>query len=78
MASDPQEGCEMYKLKIDMFLREPIVMECRNEKDRDSVVGRIIGALENNHPVTLFPGNGLQRLVTINPAYIRAIEEVDE
>ena len=68
----------MYKLKIDMFLRAPIVLEFKSEADRDSNWGRIIGAIDNNHTLTLFPGNGLQKTITINPAYVRAIEEVEE
>lgn len=68
----------MYKLKIDMLLREPIVLEFESEESRDSVWRHIYRELRDDHFFSLDPGCGHQGLITINPAYIRAIEEVEE
>lgn len=68
----------MYKLKIDMFLRAPIVLEFENEKDRESVWVQINREIRDNRPFTLNHQSGYQGLITINPAYVRAIEEVEE
>lgn len=68
----------MYKLKIDMFLRAPIVLEFESEEARENVWMNIFRELEANRPFSLDPGCGYQRLITINPAYVRAIEVVEE
>lgn len=68
----------MYKLKIDMFLRAPIVLEFESEESRDSVWMHIYRELRDGHLFSLDPGCGYQGLITINPAYVRTIEEVEE
>lgn len=68
----------MYKLKIDLFLRAPIVLEFESEPDRNCIWSQIFRAFKDNRPFSLDPGCGYQGLITINPAYVRAIEEVEE
>lgn len=68
----------MYKLKIDMFLRAPIVLEFECEEARENVWMNIFRSLEDNRPFSLDPGCGYPGLITINPAYVRTIEGVEE
>ena len=68
----------MHKLRIDIFLHAPVVLEFENEKDRESVWVQINREIRDNRPFTLNHQSGYQGLITINPAYVRTIEEVSE
>ena len=68
----------MYKLKIDLILREPIVLEFESKEDRDSARTQIYRELRDDRVFTLDPGCGYQGRITINPAYVRTLEVVEE
>lgn len=71
----------MYKLKIDMLFREPIVLEF---EDRDDAyytrceIERCMNRAKISNLIHLNSEHGYQGRMTINPTYIRAVEEVEE
>lgn len=68
----------MYKLKIDLFLHEPIVLEFESKEDRDSARMQIYRELRDDRVFSLGPSCGYQGGITINPAYVRTLEVVEE
>ena len=68
----------MYKLKIDMFLRAPIVLEFEDCSNGQAVKQDIEYAMRRGHLLHFDSGNGYQGEITINPVYIRTLEVVEE
>ena len=68
----------MYKLKIDIWLHTPIVLEFENCSDGQAVKQDIEYAMRRNHLLHFDSGNGYRGEITINPAYIRTLEVVEE
>lgn len=67
-----------YKLKIDMFLRAPIVLEFENCGDGQGLKQDIEYAMRRNNLIHLNSEHGYQGEITINPVYIRTIEVMEE
>ncbi|MBQ7405300.1 MAG: hypothetical protein IJV90_02645 [Candidatus Methanomethylophilaceae archaeon] len=68
----------MYKLKIDVWLHAPIVLEFENYDDARYVRQDIEHAMNMDRLVRLGSNHGYQGLMTINPTYIRTLEVVEE
>lgn len=68
----------MYKLKIDLILREPIVLELEDRDDAYRVRHDIEFWMKRDSLIHLNWEHGYQGRITINPAYVRTLEVVEE
>lgn len=68
----------MYKLKIDIWLHAPIVLEFEDCSNGQAVKQDIEYAMRRGHLLHFDSGKGYQGEITINPVYIRTLEVVEE
>ena len=68
----------MYKLKIDVWLHAPIVLEFENYDDARYVRQDIEHAMNMDRLIYLNSEHGYPGRLTINPAYVRTLEVVEE
>lgn len=68
----------MYKLKVDMLFREPIVLKFKNYDDARYVKQDIEHTMKMDMFIHLNSEHGYPGKLTINPVYIRTLEVVEE
>lgn len=67
-----------YGLKVDLFLRAPIMLWFEDREERDTFSWHIAREMRDGTPIHIDGDYGCPGGVVINPAYIRTVEEVEE
>ncbi len=67
-----------YGIKVDLFLRAPIMLWFEDEREQDEFKWYIAREMREGTPIHIDGDCGCPGDVIINPAYIRTVEEVEE